>query len=140
MKLYYLAYGSNLNIAQMKNRCPHAKRVGATILHDYELEFRLYLTIKKSVGKQVPIGIWELDERDESNLDIYEGYPRSYRKEYLKVKIEDKEVDALVYIMNEEIRKVQPPTEKYLATCIKGYEDFGFDKKYLFEALAKSTL
>ena len=31
-KKYYIAYGSNLNISQMKTRCPDAKIVGKTKL------------------------------------------------------------------------------------------------------------
>ena len=42
---YYLAYGSNLNLNEMKVRCPSAKMIGSTILKDYELIFRnSYLT------------------------------------------------------------------------------------------------
>lgn len=44
MKKYYLAYGSNLNVEQMKRRCPNAIKIGATYINDYKLEFRYYLT------------------------------------------------------------------------------------------------
>lgn len=37
MKKYYLAYGSNLNIAQMQFRCPDATVVGTAVIPDYEL-------------------------------------------------------------------------------------------------------
>ena len=36
----YLAYGSNLNLAQMKKRCPEAKVIGKANLRDYQLLFR----------------------------------------------------------------------------------------------------
>ncbi len=40
MNRYYLAYGPNLNLAQMEYRCPTAKKAGTYLLKDYELEFR----------------------------------------------------------------------------------------------------
>ena len=42
---YYLAYGSNLNENQMRYRCPNAVKVGTLMLDDYQLEFRVFLTI-----------------------------------------------------------------------------------------------
>ncbi len=37
MKKYYLAYGSNLNVQQMKYRCPDAKTVGTAWIHGNQL-------------------------------------------------------------------------------------------------------
>lgn len=107
------------------------------MLDDYELEFKLYLNVKKSKGKKVPIGIWEVDEQDERRLDVYEGYPTFYRKEYIPITINGEQVEALIYIMND-VRDVQPPTRIYLETCIQGYKDFGFDTEFLKQALLNS--
>lgn len=134
MKKYYLAYGSNLNLNQMKRRCPNAKKVGSFLLKGYELEFRYYLTIKKNQNAEVPLGIFEIDEKDELSLDRYEGYPTHYRKEYLEVELNGKPIKALVYIMNEEIRGVMIPDTFHLRVCLEGYKDFGFDTSYLFKA------
>ena len=129
MKKYYLAYGSNLNLSQMRRRCPNAKKVGSFLLKGYELEFRYYLTIKKNPNSEVPLGIFEIDENDERSLDRYEGYPTHYRKEYL-----GKPIKALVYVMNEEVRGVMVPDMFYVNTCLQGCKDFGFDSGYLFKA------
>ena len=40
MKRYYIAYGSNLNVGQMKYRCPKAKIVGTAELKNNTLYFR----------------------------------------------------------------------------------------------------
>ena len=85
MKKYYLAYGSNLNIEQMRYRCPTAKVVGTAIIKDYELLFKgsktgAYLTIEKCEGEYVPVGVWEVTPQDELSLDRYEGYPNFYYK------------------------------------------------------------
>lgn len=137
MKTYYIAYGSNLNVNQMKRRCPNALRMGKLMLKDYELEFRTFLTINYKKGAQVPVGIWLVDEWDERSLDMYEGYPTFYRKEYIEIEIHNQKVKALVYIMND-VREANPPTPYYLDTCAKGYEDFDLDIKYLKEAYDKS--
>lgn len=134
MKKYYLAYGSNLNLNQMRRRCPNAKKVGSFLLKGYELEFRYYLTIKKKQNTEVPLGIFEIDDKDELSLDRYEGYPTHYRKEYLEVELDGKPIKALVYIMNEEIRGVMVPDTFYLRACLEGYKDFDFDTSYLFKA------
>lgn len=52
MKKYYIAYGSNLNVRQMKFRCPTAKVVGTSVIKGYELLYKgsktgSYLTIDK---------------------------------------------------------------------------------------------
>lgn len=138
MNRYYLAYGSNLNLAQMEYRCPTAKQVGTYLLKDHELEFRYFLTIKPSIGKGVPLGIFKTTEADEHSLDRYEGYPAFYRKECLTIELDGNEIQALVYIMNESTRDIASPSERYINTCLKGYRDFGFDPKYLKEALENS--
>ena len=132
-KIYYLAYGSNLNVEQMSRRCPNAIKVGSITLNDYELEFRIHLTIKPSKGKVVPIGVWQLDKDDEASLDIYEGYPYLYRKEYFDIILEGKVINALIYIMND-VRVIQLPSNEYMNTCLQGYKDFDFDSKYLNKA------
>jgi len=53
VKKYYLAYGSNLNLTQMKHRCPKAKPIGTINLNGYRLVYKgsaegySYLTIEK---------------------------------------------------------------------------------------------
>ena len=39
-KRYYIAYGSNLNVRQMRMRCPHATILGTANLKDWELLFK----------------------------------------------------------------------------------------------------
>ena len=81
-KRYYLAYGSNLNIPQMRHRCPTAKVIGTAEIKDYELLFKgsktgSYLTIEPKKGAKVPVAVWEVKQRDETSLDVYEGATRS---------------------------------------------------------------
>ena len=137
MKKYYIAYGSNLNVQQMKFRCPGAKVVGKSVIKNYELLYKgsktgSYLTIEKKKGSLVPVAVWEVTAADEHSLDIYEGYPSFYYKKNMKIRLSEtgKTIDAFVYIMHEE-RKLGIPSYAYVRTCVQGYRDFGFDLKHL---------
>lgn len=146
-KRYYLAYGSNLNMAQMKYRCPNAKAVGTAVLQNHSLTFRgsgsgYYLSVDPKIGGKVPVGVWEVTATDEAALDRYEGYPRFYSKDTVTVDMTPlkggtaKTVKAFVYFMNED-SKIGLPNEFYLKTCLQGYKDFGFDKRILKRTLER---
>lgn len=135
MKKYYLAYGSNLNVEQMKHRCPDAKPVGTAWIKDYQLLFKgsktgSYLTIEKAEKSKVPVAVWEVSESDERRLDIYEGYPNFYYKKEMEVTINRRKIKAFVYIMHED-RPLGIPSSHYVRTCVQGYRDFGFHLKHL---------
>lgn len=49
----YIAYGSNINLEQMANRCPNSKVIGKEILKGYELEFRGVATIVPKENAEV---------------------------------------------------------------------------------------
>ena len=144
-KRYYIAYGSNLNIPQMRMRCPGARIIGTSVIEDYQLLFKgsktgSYLTIEPMEGAEVPIVIWEVTETDEKALDRYEGYPNFYYKKEMTLDIKGiitgkvRRRDAFVYIMHEE-RELGIPSWYYVNTCLDGYRAFGFDEKYLFDAI-----
>ena len=104
-KRLYVAYGSNLNIHQMKHRCPTAKLYGTGEIKNYELQFKghpdsAFATISPREGASVPVAVWEIQPRDERSLDRYEGYPSHYFKQNIPVQLDDEEVNAMVYIMN----------------------------------------
>lgn len=145
MKKYYIAYGSNLNVRQMKFRCPTARIVGTSVIRNYELLYKgsktgSYLTIEKKKGAVVPVAVWEVTADDEKRLDAYEGFPNFYYKNNMKITLSEtgKKINAFVYIMHEE-RRLGIPTSMYVNTCRFGYAVFGFDYKYLDEAYEKSV-
>lgn len=148
-KRYYLAYGSNLNVRQMRLRCPNARPVGTAVLKNYELLFKgsltgSYLTVEHKEGSTVPLGVWEVDEKDELHLDQYEGYPNFYYKKEIPINYtglvsgKTRKGIGFIYIMHEE-RKIGIPTTFYMRTCMEGYDNFGFDINPLINAYNKST-
>lgn len=132
----YIAYGSNLNLGQMRHRCPTATIHGIGFLEDWTLTFRsmrgpAYATIEPCIGSQVPVVVWNIDKLSEMALDRYEGYPHFYGKTNIKVNLNTgKELDAMVYIMN---RRALPgvPSEDYIDTIYQGYLDNDLNMHYL---------
>ena len=143
-KRLYVAYGSNLNLEQMKHRCPTSKLVGTGVINDYELQFKgfptsAYATIAPKVGASVPVGVWEIGWMDERYLDRYEGYPSHYFKENIPVQMQDgSQVDGMVYIMNPKMKFGMPSTH-YYKVVHQGYIDCGLDTHVLNEAVQKSA-
>ncbi len=148
MKKYYLAYGSNLNLKQMRFRCPTARVVGIAVIENYELLFKgsksgSYLTIEPKQGSQVPVAVWSVEEPDEMALDRYEGFPTFYYKKQMQVVVKgiksgnERLKNAFVYIMHED-RPIGIPSWHYVETCLMGYKTFGFDENLLMSAIRKS--
>ena len=147
-KRYYIAYGSNLNIPQMRVRCPGARIIGTSVIPDYELLFKgsktgAYLTIEPKTGASVPVAAWDVSEDDELVLDHYEGYPTFYYKAEMVLPIKGIRTGkvchrrAFVYIMHEG-RSLGLPSARYVQVCREGYDAFGFGQRYLTDAIQRS--
>ncbi len=147
-KRCYIAYGSNLNIRQMKERCPQAEIVGTSVIPDYELLFKgepagAYLTITPKKGAEVPVAVWLVTEEDEAALDEYEGWPFLYYKTEMELPVKEIQSgetvkrECFIYIMYS-FRNIGEPTPGYVDICLEGYRDFGFDRTYLDEALKQT--
>ena len=143
-KKIYLAYGSNLNHAQMRVRCPEATVLGTAKLEGFELLFRgrheaAVATVEPKEGSSVPVLLWETTASDERALDHYEGYPYLYRKENIEVVFEGEVITAYIYIMNGD-RPISTPGCYYYATIREGYKDCSFDEAFLKNAALKSAM
>ena len=142
-KRLYVAYGSNLNIRQMKYRCPDAKLYGTGVIEDYALQFKglphgAFATIAPKEGAFVPVAVWETSKQNEQALDRYEGYPSHYFKQNVSVQLDGKEVDAMVYIMNLKMN-FGLPSPYYYGTVYEGYNDCGLDTDVLDKAVMESA-
>lgn len=148
MKRLYIAYGSNLNVRQMKMRCPKARVIGTAEIRNFELLFKesktgSYLTVEPKDGGIIPVAVWETTEADESALDRYEGYPAFYYKKDIKLQYKGirtgkrRTINAFAYIMHED-RPIGVPSIYYMKTCLDGYDTFYFDKQILLNAYHKS--
>ena len=140
---YYIAYGSNLNVEQMKRRCPDAKMVGSGQLERYALEFRgrkgnAHATVTEREGGAVPVLLWKLSTQDERRLDQYEGAPAYYGKELLTVEIGGERYETMVYRMQPGYAQNLPSAE-YYQTIFEGYQAFGFSEAVLRDAVMQAA-
>lgn len=146
----YFAYGANLNIEQMtKERCRGAQPIGKAVLPGYTLEFRRCADVTKGSNTDKAYGgLWLINQFDLAALDRFEGYPRLYTRQVLRVSLLDvfegapapatrEDIPAIVYLMTPA--KLAPPTLGYLGTIIRGYEDFGLELAQLNRARVRAA-
>ncbi len=131
--MLYFAYGSNLNLFQMKRRCKDSVFLKKYELKGYRLNFRSKYRaadIEKSKNSLVPGALFEISKSDEKKLDVYEDYPILYKKLYFTYY--NKTVMTYIMFNKTEFRY---PTERYLNVVKRGYKDCKLDMKYLKIAL-----
>ena len=134
MPTLYFAYGSNLSVLQMKQRCPSSTYIGVGILRGWTwiINARGYANLVAAPASEptttdnIIYGlVYELPPQDESLLDGFEGVPWAYTKEAHPIELweevngEKSEplttpgtmVKALVYIDRIRIQKDKPKEE-----------------------------
>ena len=147
MAKVYVAYGSNLNMEQMRDRCTTAEFIGTGAIENYELQFKgslhnAHATIAPKEGSSALVGVWRIQKRDESHLDMYEGdNPKGYcyyNKEQIPVKMDDgSTLIGMVYIMDSRM-DFGNPSKNYYDIVRQGYEDCGLDTNVLDHAVNDS--
>ena len=133
--MLYFAYGSNLNLFQMKRRCKDSVFLKKYELKGYKLNFRSKYRaadIEKSKNSIVPGALFEISKSDEKKLDVYEDYPILYKKLYFTYY--NKTVMTYIMVHKTEFRY---PTERYLNVVKQGYKDCNLNISYLIKALNK---
>ena len=131
--MLYFAYGSNLNLFQMKRRCKDSIFLKKINLKDFRLTFRSKYRaadIEPKKNSIVPGGLFDISKSDEKKLDVYEDYPSLYRKFYFTYY--GKKVMTYTMVNKTPFRF---PTERYLNVVKRGYKDCGLDSKYLTQRL-----
>ena len=102
----YFAYGSNMNLAQMQERCGTGfKKIRTARLDNYEFGFdqRGYANIRPRIGEFVWGVAWLITPECIASLDGYEDYPDTYNKRIVSAKDSNlQDLDVFVYIENAE--------------------------------------
>src|SRR5690606_1503789 len=142
----YFAYGSNLDGAQMRRRCPSARLGGAAILDGYGLGFAGrsaswgggVATVVRDREGRVPGLVWAVSADDLERLDRCEGHPFAYRRKRLLVDTgEARRRRVHVYVKDDAEQAL--PTEAYLGVIWRAYRRHGFDEHGLSLALSHRT-
>ena len=128
----YFAYGSNMNLTHMQERCPGIARIGKFRLEGFRLIFNYHADIIPQKGCSVHGGLWQITEVHEKALDRYEGYPDYYGKYY--------QDDVMFYRMVQRHTDSEPPARWYLEMVVQGYCEFGLAQEDFEESLGVRQL
>ena len=125
-RLFYFAYGSNLNTTRLRSRIGNAKIHRVHRLQNWELVFNCsgFANIQPAPGKVVEGVLYEITSDQLNDLDRIEGF---YRKEFFD--IEDGGL-AIVYVgLNRSIWDFLPNLS-YLNIVLDGLEEHNLLKTY----------
>ncbi len=130
---FYFAYGSNLHMEQMKQRCPDSTPVGKGVLKDFTPTFRRVADVVPEKGAVVYGAVYEVSPRDKRALDYYEGYPNLYTRFWVTIEMDNgQKVNAFIYVM--WAGALQPPAKYYLNIIKEGFKNWGLPLEYLYQA------
>ena len=119
---FYFAYGSNMNEAQIRKRCPASHFICRATLpdHRFVITSRGYASVRKQPGATAHGMLIAVTETDERSLDRYERIAEKiYRRDTLEVTTElGHRIPALIYI--DDIGGEGPPAKGYLERIIDG--------------------
>lgn len=127
----YFAYGSNLCVQQMAQRCPDAADPVPAMLtdHDWLINERGVATLEPFAGGEVHGVVWQLSDRDLATLDSAEGVPARYRRDRMTVRIGSGDAAAWVYIDHRV--EPGPPRPGYLERILAGARHHGLPGRWI---------
>ena len=142
MTAKYFAYGSNLDLLQMKRRCPLSKLISKGMLPDHRLTFTRYAEgwdggvadVIQDEGSEVWGLVFEISDSDLLRLDHYEGCHKDQTSLYDRWKAvidtpDGRIHDVWVYTVVEKEKFVQPTLE-YLQIIKDAAARWDFPKGY----------
>jgi gamma-glutamylcyclotransferase (GGCT)/AIG2-like uncharacterized protein YtfP len=97
----YFAYGTNMDRAGMRVRCPGARAIGTGSLQGWRLLVMRngYVSIARQPEANVHGVLWRLGPRDLAALDAYEAVDAGlYRRRVLPVLADGRQTSAQVYV------------------------------------------
>jgi gamma-glutamylcyclotransferase (GGCT)/AIG2-like uncharacterized protein YtfP len=134
----YAAYGSNMDPAQMAERCPHSPQRGTGWLEGWRLTFGgADLSFEGALGtvvedgdERVFVALYDLTEADEAALDSWDGATLGYyRKLKVRVATLDGDVLAWLYVINAYEGGL--PSARYLGIMADAAEAAGAPTDYV---------
>lgn len=99
--MHYFAYGANMDRTHMRGTAPGAVELGIATLgaHRVAIARAGYGTLVPDAQQIVHGVLWRLTPQDEAALDRFEAVDRGvYRKDSVRVRAGDREVEAMVYL------------------------------------------
>jgi hypothetical protein len=129
----YAAFGSNLLLKQIADRCKQCDIINRGELPGFRLDFARVATISADEASVVPVGVYKLSPTDIEKLDTFEGHNRVYDRFLVTPVLANGErVRCFTYIKRDAA--LQPPMPHYFDKVRDGYRDWNLDTRPLVEA------
>jgi hypothetical protein len=121
----YAAYGSNMDPAQMLERCPHSPQRGTGWLEGWRLTFGgedigwdgALTTVVEDAAQRVFVVLYDVPEIDEKELDTWDGVTLGfYRK--LKVRVQTLDGDLLAWLYVLDAYEGGLPSARHLSILV----------------------
>lgn len=134
----YAAYGSNLDPAQMRRRCPHSPLRTTGWLEGWRLTFGgedkgwegALATVVEDVASRVFVALYDVSRHDEAALDAWEGADSGlYRKIRVRAQTLEGEVLAWLYVLDGYEGGL--PSARYLGIMADAAEAAGAPDDYV---------
>lgn len=129
--ILYFAYGMNLDMVAMKQRCPGCQPLHRASLLDHRLVFRGVADIEPEPGSVVQGALYKLSSNHLLILDRLEGCPQLYTRREIEVSTEDqRRITATVYQMTRG-KGYSPPSSGYLEIILSGCRQWEIPETYV---------
>jgi gamma-glutamylcyclotransferase (GGCT)/AIG2-like uncharacterized protein YtfP len=134
----YAAYGSNMDSAQMAERCPHSPQHGSGWIEGWRLTFGgeelgwegALATVVEDDAERVFVVLYDVADVDEAELDRWDGLTLGYyRKLRVRVQTLDGDVAAWLYVLNGYEGGL--PSARYLGILADAAEQAGAPADYV---------
>ncbi len=147
----YFAYGANLNLAQMRQRCPKPCVVGIACLPGYRIGFYGHSvkwdgameTIVPDPQSEVWGVLYQLDAFEWQQLDSYQDVRANGRGAYFHfpVEVQDMQQSVITAITYKKdiLGKPERPSSEYLNLIIQGACEHGLPESYVAALSGIST-
>jgi len=139
------AYGSNLNGRQMRARVLGSEVAVKGVLAGFRVDFvgmsprwgGGVATVTRARGIDTPGLVWRLPPGGLDVLDGWEGFPRTYSRELLRIDMPSGYVRAWVYQHTRP--ELRPPSQAYLDTIARGAAAHGIDVTHMHIAAYRAA-
>ena len=134
----YAAYGSNMDSAQMAERCPHSPQQGTGWLEGWRLTFGgaelgwegALATVVEDDAARVFVVLYDVSESDQQALDRWDGVTLGcYRKFTVRVQTLDGDAAAWLYVLNGYEGGL--PSARYIGILADAAEKAGAPADYV---------
>lgn len=137
--MLYFAYGSNMNHAQMEERCPGSRFLFCARLEGYKFQYDGHskkrggpvANIKESQEDYVCGGIFQVNDAHRVALDCLEGHPNSYSRTNVIVSDPGGDLHETFTYHRLDEKEVGIPPKEYRNIVLQGAHDCGLPDEYI---------